>query len=346
MSKKRIRQYLGIIRDHSGSMSSLASAAAKDYNDIISGLKTVARTSDVDTIVSVVKCGVGHNGIFQFESKSIPLHGLHQLTGYVADGNWTPLFDSVVAAIRELQTSSESQRDEDASFLIMAITDGKDNRSNTTAAALGAKIAELQGTDKWSFIFRVPHGYKARLAEMGIPEDNILEWERTPEGIAIASDRTTRGFKNYYAQRAKGVRSTRSFYANLDHVAPATVRAEMKNITGEVKFYPVTPRNVLPIREFIEKKTRRSFVKGNVFYQLTKPEIVQDYKKIAIRNQNSKAVYVGQEARQLLGIPAVGNIRLIPGKYGEFNVFVQSTSYNRKLIPGTELMFYPQKASQ
>jgi hypothetical protein len=82
-------------------------------------------------------------------------------------------------------------------------------------------------------------------------------------------------------------------------------------------------------------------LKGAGFYQLTKTEpLVQDHKRILIRDKTTQAVYFGSAARQMLGLPAWGGVRLAPGDHGNFDIFIQSTSVNRKLAKGTSLIYW------
>jgi len=72
-----------------------------------------------------------------------------------------------------------------------------------------------------------------------------------------------------------------------------------------------------------------------------KPEkVVQDYKKIIIRNKYHGATYQGAAARQLLNLPTQGNISLRPGDHGDWDIYIQSTSNNRILPPGTTVLYW------
>ncbi|MHA1815985.1 MAG: hypothetical protein ACTSX1_08270, partial [Candidatus Heimdallarchaeaceae archaeon] len=74
---------------------------------------------------------------------------------------------------------------------------------------------------------------------------------------------------------------------------------------------------------------------------------VQDYKLVALRVKTSGKVYCGQEARDMLGIgQAVGTVRLVPGDHGKFDVFIQSTSVNRKIPAGSEVMYWTKVGTQ
>jgi hypothetical protein len=98
----------------------------------------------------------------------------------------------------------------------------------------------------------------------------------------------------------------------------------------------------MEIATFIARTTGKPYVKGTVFYQLTKTEkAVQDYKKIMIRDKHSGHIFEGAAARQMLGLPRYGDVRLIPGNTGNFDVFIQSTSSNRKVKSGSTLLLCP-----
>ena len=107
-----MKNYIGISRDHSGSMSMIANAAARDYNDNIASIKEGATEHSIDTIVSVVKCGTGRPAKNVMEVVNSNVNALKPLTGYVADGNATPLFDSVNMLIDQLAALTDKQRSE------------------------------------------------------------------------------------------------------------------------------------------------------------------------------------------------------------------------------------------
>jgi len=114
----------------------------------------------------------------------------------------------------------------------------------------------------------------------------------------------------------------------------------MSDISDEVAIYPVATR--ADISSFITLKTKRAYRKGTGFYQLSKPEkAVQDYKVIVARNKNTGVVYGGTtQIRQLLGLPTYGTISLKPGEHGDWDLFIQSTSTNRVLVPGTSALYW------
>jgi hypothetical protein len=338
-----MKQYIGISRDHSGSMATLASLAKADYNENIDAIRNAATKEGIDTIVTTVKCGVG-SGLVERESVNSSVTALKPLTRYEASGQ-TPLFDSVGELVELLQKSPDAE-DPTVSFLVMTITDGQENASRRyTGAALGKLIREKQATDRWTFVFRVPHGYKRELASLGIPEGNIQEWEQTERGFKESTAVLPQAMAVYYSARSAGVRSTDSFYANLANVSKSQIKGTMTDISGQVKFWPVI--HVDQIRPFVETKLKgKGMILGAAFYQLSKMEKkVQSYKQIVIRDKKSGEVYAGDSARDLLGLPTAGAITLSPGNHGNYDIFVQSASVNRKLVPGTNVMYWDNYAA-
>jgi hypothetical protein len=340
------KTYIGISRDHSGSMSMIARAAARDYNDNVAAIREASTTNNQETLLSVVKCGAGRPAAVVRDIVNANISTVQPLneSKYNADGNSTPLFDSVGELISMFQDTPD-YTDPDVSFLVMVITDGCENSSKTwNGRRLGEKMKELQATDRWTFVFRVPRGGTKALAGMGIPEGNILEWEQTERGVQAATTATRAAFSTFYGERATGVKSTSRFYANIADIPLTEVKKSLDDISKEVSMWPVyVADGGTQIRDFCNKHLSGTLVKGCAFYQLTKTEEVQDYKQICIRDKNTGLVYSGA-ARQMLGLPSFGSVKLTPGNTGIYDVFVQSTSVNRKLVASTSVLYWPGAA--
>jgi hypothetical protein len=336
------KTYIGFSRDHSGSMYALKQAAMRDYNQNIATIKEEAIKNNQDTIVSTVTCGIydggHHNGVIR-EVVNSNVHTLKPLTSYLTHGQ-TPLFDSIGELI-EIMENVPDANDPSVAFLILVITDGAENASDKWRTKLKDKLAELQKTDRWTFVFRVPRGYTKTLTALGIPAGNIMEWDQTEASLDKSSADTVAALSGFYDSRAKGKTATRSFYTDLSTVTKQEVESKLWNITPEVVFYNVENRDHdKEISTFVQEK-RGPMIKGCAFYQLTKPEKeIQDYKKLAIRNRITGQVFAGPAARQLLGFPHYGSIKVIPGSHGEWDIFVQSTSLNRKIKSGTRLLYW------
>lgn len=87
----------------------------------------------------------------------------------------------------------------------------------------------------------------------------------------------------------------------------------------------------MPIKKFLESK-KVIFAKGKAFYEMTKGEIVQDYKKVVVMRNKDNMFITGEGVRDVLKIPkttTVSKVVLDSDEIPDFSVFVQSTSYNR-----------------
>lgn len=340
-----MKTYFGISRDHSGSMRSISAAATRDYNALIESIKTESQAANQDTIVSVVKCGTTRAALVTREIVNSNVSALQPLrpVDYDTDGSATPLFDSVGELINILSSVPDAN-DPNVAFVIMVVTDGGENSSVIWKNRLAAKIQELQSTDRWTFIFRVPRGYAHHLTVLGVPEGNILEWDQTSRGVEVASQTTSQAMSQFYQARSTGQTSTKRFYADLSNITVNEVKAVLKDISTEVNLWPVAASEEgMAIREFVEKRLHGGkLLKGAAFYQLTKGEDkVGAKKKIIIRDKKSNALYFGEAARDLIGVPRNVDIKLSPKQLGEYDVFIQSTSVNRKMKANTQVVYWP-----
>lgn len=86
------------------------------------------------------------------------------------------------------------------------------------------------------------------------------------------------------------------------------------------------------------------FKTGRGFYQFTQRVEIQKNKDIVMRDDSTGAMFTGQDARTLLGLPPHCSAVLSPEDvkklHGEnVTVFIQSTSNNRKILAGTQFLY-------
>lgn len=345
-----LKTLVAISRDHSGSMSGLRNGAMKDYNSLIEGMRKSSADTGVETLVSVVECGIEGESlppyyrretISRVVEEHVDVKQIPTLKSYVANGGSTPLWDSVGLAIDSLLRCPVDPED-DVSYLVMIVTDGGENSSRQwNANSLRAKINELQATDRWTFVFRVPKGYGRSIQQaLGIPSGNILEWETTERGMEKSTTLSASAVGSFYSARAAGSTSSKSFYTDLSAVSKEEIQHQLVDISAQVRIHTVNQAGVVEIKPFIEQ-VEGNFEKGTVYYQLTKPEkAVQEYKVICVHDLSNGHVYAGHAARQLLGLPTSGTIRLVPKNHAGYEVFIQSTSLNRRLPQGTKALVW------
>ena len=95
-----------------------------------------------------------------------------------------------------------------------------------------------------------------------------------------------------------------------------------------------------PIRVFCETN-HIEFRPGAGFYELIKRVLVQGTKEIVLMNRHDRTkLYTGKRARQMLGLPLEDeDVTITPVHLRDWIPFIQSTSYNRKLLGGTRFLF-------
>lgn len=344
-----MKQYIGIVKDHSVSMNRVKDAALNDYNAVIQSLKSNSIKHGIDTIVSVVDCAVRDSSPTRyygctdnkFSVINSSIAAVKTLKTYELSGRSTPLFDAVNMLIDQFKHVPDYNGD-DVSFLIMVVTDGDDNDSKVvTGSQLAAIINKLESTDKWTVSFRVPTDYREALICLGIKPHNILGFDAADSvEFEKSTVQTSSAIDSFYQGRTVGVRSTSSFFASTENLTTQEVRNELSNISKKVKVIKVTKADEdKQIRDFIEEKLD-SYVLGTVYYQLTKKEKIQPQKKFILWDKEAGQYYTGVEARKMLGLVSNGEIRVNPADMPRFEIFVQSTSVNRKLKSGTKVVVY------
>lgn len=329
--KKQAKNYIGFVNDHSGSMNGLTDAAIKDYNNLIDSIKSAASQEMLDTVVSVI--GLGVNGGYGIERQVVVSnpHVLRPVDTWEASGG-TPLYDAIANLI-ELFDSLPDSGEAHVSYLAMITTDGGENGSRKyNATTIRNLIDSKQATGKWTFVFRVPKGHAHTIRSLGVPEQNIQEWDTTTAGMAASSVQTQTAVTGFFKSRASGASASSAFYANATQV---NVAALNEIPAKDISLYVVPAEdNGIQIQNFILRH-RMKYLKGAAFYQLSKTEAKVGPKKlILIRDRQTGKFFSGPDARKMLGLPTNQNVRLHPGDHANFDLFIQSESINRKLVGG------------
>jgi len=90
------------------------------------------------------------------------------------------------------------------------------------------------------------------------------------------------------------------------------------------------------IKQFVLSNSLE-FKCGRGFYEFTKPEIVSHKKEVVVVEKSTGAMFTGKDACRLIG--AGSGMRIPPTIFETWQVFVQSTSYGRNLMGGTDFLY-------
>lgn len=331
---------IAFVLDRSGSMRSIMRNAIAALNDNLRAIKEQVEATGQDATVSVII----FDDVIEVLSFNRPISSFKELgQDDIQARNQTALFDATAKAINQMQDLPVG-KDEDVTYLINVITDGEENASRMNAAALNSLMQSVQKTDLWTLTFLVPRGGRYTLCRnFGIPDGNVMEWDATAQGVKKYADANRGGIERYFTARSTGSTSVKSFYTDMTAVSVKEVR-QLDDLSKKATLLNVTRDS--DIRTFIEG-TGRTFIKGAAFYQLVggkdNADKVQDYKKVLIMEKGKTSVYGGDDARQLLGLPDY-ETKVRPGDHGSFDIFIQSTSVNRKLKKGTKVIYMPSAA--
>ena len=147
-----------------------------------------------------------------------------------------------------------------------------------------------------------------------------------------------------------GLRGTTNlFNIDLSSISPATVSAQLEEVPAGT--FQIVKSNVdCSIKEFVTTMTNKVFKTGQFYYQLTKKETIQYTKEIYILDKTTGKLYGGENSRKLLQLPPfqsdtslrifLRDVDVKPSAHGNFDIFVQSTSANRKILQGTSVLFF------
>lgn len=332
---KKVPNYIdhvALVLDASGSMNRHCQTLPKVADQLVAHLARKSKELNRETRVTIygfdekVRCLVFDMDVLRLPS--------------IADLYWiggmTALLDATAQSIQDLRRTAQMYGDH--AFLTYVLTDGAENASmSLNRAQMRAMLTNMY--DNETIAVLVPNEAGVHYAkECGFPEGNITIWEvSTREGLEEAATKITRSVDAYMAGRTTGLRkSTSLFSTGLDTVNKKTVNSKTMVALARDSYFLLDIDEAAPIREWILAKGY-NFQIGKAFYQLVKPEMIQKQKAIALQNKHSGRIYTGPQARDLLGLTEL-DVRVKPSDNPEYRIFVQSTSVNRKLVPGTKLL--------
>lgn len=332
MSSQNYINHIALVLDASGSMDKHSKNVVAVADQQIEYLAQRSKELDQETRVTVytfeghnVKCLIYDKDVLRLPS----IKGLYAVNGM------TNLIDATLKALDDLSKTPELYGEH--AFLTYVLTDGGENYSRNLSSTLVNKLASLP--DHWTVACFVPDAVcLSEAKKFGFPKDNIAVWDATStRGVETVGAVIKRATDTFMTARVSGVRG----YKNLFQVdtAKLTTKAVQKlDKLGPGQFRMLAVDREGQIADFVERKLNRPYRLGEAFYQLTKPVKVQEQKTVAIFDKKAYAVYTGKNARNLLGFPTVGEVKVSPASHPNYEIFIQSTSVNRKLFEGTNLL--------
>jgi len=204
-----------IIMDESGSMNSIRLQAISGANETLMTIRQaqeqMPQMKQMLTFVTFSSCGHGQDirTIFQ----DLPITMVRDLTmqDYVPKG-CTPLYDAMGTSLARLQT--EVGNDEYA--LVTIITDGLENASHEYSGKAIKDIVSLLREKGWTFAYIGANQDAVEVAR-DLSIDNALNYDATPQGTKVMSQRLCASSMHYYRARSDGrILKDGEFFDNKD----------------------------------------------------------------------------------------------------------------------------------
>lgn len=328
--KQNLTNHIAFVLDASSSMTNVSRDLIKVVDDQVKILARKSQERDQETRVTIYTFSYPtqiHCVVWDMDVLRLP--SIQDL--YKPYGN-TALIDASLLALEDLGKVPVMYGNH--SFLVYVLTDGQENASKNKPYTLQGMIEKLD--DTWTVAAFVPDVLAKKAAkEAGFPGGNVAMWDATnAAGVEEVGEAITKVTDSYMTMRSAGGTGTKTLFSmdanTLNHKTVGTLK-ELKGFRLEHVKQPSV------IKPFIDA-LGLPFIQGNYYFPLIKRETVSDAKEILIRHKISGKIYGGPEARRLVGLPDTGTVRISPEPNGEYDVFVQSTSLNRNLIAGHDLL--------
>lgn len=344
--KDHLINHVALVLDASGSMQTHESEVIRVGDNQIKRLAASSQRLDQETRVTVYVFA-GTVTCLIYERDVLRLPSIASL--YRANGQ-TALIDAAMLSQQDLAMTP--QKYSNHAFLTILLTDGEENRSRNHSARDLTALLSAQ-PDNWTFAALVPNVMAKREAQnFGIPRDNIAIWDSSDaDGMAEAGAVIDAATDSFMQMRAAGTRGTKRLFSTAaDTVNKATVAAAGL-VPLDPKAYVLVPVTKPRANQGVQNKDKHwvweisqftrhatgNFTVGSVFYELSKKEKVQGNKGLAVLEIATSKVFTGDRVRELIGLPDA-DASVAPDFNPEYKIFVQSTSVNRHLVPGTKLL--------
>jgi len=210
---KKLKNYVAIVLDRSGSMGTMQQEAIDAFNEQVDKIRE--ESHDMATLVSFVTFGSFVTPEF-WNNDPDKLDKLTTDT-YRPDG-MTSMLDAVAMTVLELKKVPDVD-DEDTSFLLIVISDGQENNSKQYDwHDVAELLQDVQKTNRWTVTYLGANQDLSRLASsLKIAKGNVKSFAGTKAGMKTGSADILKGMSAFYASRRVGKKSLTSFYDGDDN---------------------------------------------------------------------------------------------------------------------------------
>lgn len=371
-TRQNLINHVALVLDASYSMSHLSTKVVEVTDELVKFLAKDSQEKNQETRVSIytfsdeVQCDIWDMDVLRLPS----MKELYNIRGNTA------LIDATMLGLDDFDLITEKYGDHGFLMYVITdgqenVSKGKGPAPlygraprSVLQTNLASRIAGLQ--DNRTVVAFVPNESGVQeVKALGFPVGNIAVWDATSErGLEKAAETIRTTAATYTSARSTGLRGSKTL---LTLGGDVDAKAVKKNLTplksSEYDIVPVTKVREKAFEKALKKPTKTQpepptawFVRiddfinhvdppfriGKGYYQLfsgsaRKSEKIQGNKQVAVMDKKTSKVYVGPEARQIVGLPDY-DVTVKADTNPDFEIFVRSTSDNRHLPVGTKVL--------
>jgi hypothetical protein len=345
--QQNIINHVSLVLDASSSMHSHAQQLVQVTDEQIKYLARRSQEMDQETRVTVyvfadeVRCVIYDKDVMRLPSIA---------SLYKPHGN-TALINATLQSQQDLGHIWEGYGDH--SFLTFVFTDGEENVSHRSSPfGTAEKLSNMLKVqpEHWTVACLVPNiRGKMEAVRFGFPKSNVEIWDPTSStGVEEAMESIKTATDTFMQARSTGTRGSKNLFGGAAKVNAATVAATGLKPLDPSKFLILPVPNVpdgTEIRDFVNDAGHQ-YQLGKTFYELVqrvdkkghkRGERVGAHKDVAVMHKATSKVYLGREARDLVGLPD-REVTVHPDANPDYTLFIQSTSINRHVQRGQRLL--------
>jgi hypothetical protein len=351
-SKKTVQpvNHIMLLIDTSGSMKPHVDKLNNYVNNQLRVINEVSNENNQKTVIYAKAFSCQSFGLNKTDNPTINLN-IHTSSKIFATSNenliWgnTPLRQAIYCANLELNKYMAPQD----TAMLLVVTDGLENASAISDFDLQKSILGSKAFDRITYAAAGPDAAMSFFISghlAAIFSDNFTAWETTDEGFKHIDTVTTKAVSNYYGGVSRGLTKMSKVFLDMTSVTKKDLKS-LRSIPNVFKTWKVDSE--ARIDDFINEKLTMPtnarifgslYLTGNAFYQLSKPEKVQEGKLLIIKDKTTNNYYYGSsDVREVLGLPTNAPVKIEPQNLSNFEIYVQSTSLNRKLVRGTNVIY-------
>lgn len=224
-----------------------------------------------------------------------------------------------------------------APTLVYLLTDGEamDSAGNTST-----HVAAALATGRVTFACVGPAAAASFFKSCGIPEACIRQWDgKDTTDLTKITTQVTQGVSTYAAAVKSGKSAVDTFFIDAvkQGITIAAAKSQLRDITSSLRRRKIS--KFVEMEAFVKTELKREYVPGAGYYQVYKAETLKQGRRIILQPRGEDIFLAGPAARKLLGLPEDRDVRVEPKNLGDFIIYFQSASPNRKLPPDTTLLY-------